>query len=175
MSSRPAHPVAPAVTLPNVGRGPDPYVLYETAADVVVVLFQRDYYCTNCRAQVDDVAVRADEFRERGAEVVSVLPEPSERARGWVDDPPFPVLADPDGSVGESYGQRVRFGPVGRLHDLIGRMPVAAVVDARPDDPRLVESHRGTTPWDRPSVDDLLGSVDAVLADDGDERRPSGV
>jgi len=174
MSGRPAVPVAPEVSLPNVGRGPDPYVLRETDADVVVFLFQRDYHCTNCRAQVEDVAARAGEFRERGAEVVSVLPEPAERARGWVTDPPFPVLADPAGSVGESYGQRVRFGPVGRLHDLIGRMPVAAVVDARPAEPRLVESHRGTNPWDRPSVDDLLASVDAVLADDGGERRPAG-
>jgi peroxiredoxin Q/BCP len=164
--TRRALPVAPDLSLPNVGRGPDPYVLREAEADAVVVLFQRDYHCTNCRDQVDAVAARYDEFREQGAEVVSVLPESADRARGWVADPPFPVLADADGSVGESYGQRVRFGPVGRLHDLIGRMPVAAVVDLRGDGPRLVESHRGSDPWDRPSVDDLLASVDAALADD---------
>jgi peroxiredoxin Q/BCP len=166
--TRRALPVAPEVSLPNVGAGPDPFVLREADADVVVLLFQRDYHCTNCRDQVEDVAARHDEFRERGALVVSVLPESAERARGWVEDPSVPVLADPDGSVGESYGQRVRFGPVGRLHDLIGRMPVAAVVDRRGDEPRLVESHRGDSPWDRPSVDDLLASVDAALADDGD-------
>jgi peroxiredoxin Q/BCP len=164
--TRPGVPVAPEVELRNAGPGPDPFVLRALGHDAAVLLFQRDYHCTNCRAQVADVAARNDEFRARNAAVVSVLPEPVERAREWADAP-FPVLADPDGAVGESYGQRVRFGPLGRVHDLIGRMPVAAVVDCRPDEPRLVHVHRGDDPWDRPSVDDLLARVDDLLADDG--------
>jgi peroxiredoxin Q/BCP len=164
--TRPGVPVAPEVNLRNVGPGPDPFVLRGLDHDAAVFLFQRDYYCTNCRAQVDDVAARNDEFRARNVAVASILPESAERARGWTDAP-FPVLADPDGTVGESYGQRVRFGPLGRAHDLIGRMPVAAVVDCRPDEPRLVHVHRGDDPWDRPSVDDLLAVVDDLLAEDG--------
>lgn len=42
--------------LPNVGAGPDPFRLSDVASltelDPVVLIFQRDYHCVNCREQV---------------------------------------------------------------------------------------------------------------------------
>lgn len=158
--------------LPNAGPGPDPLRLSaladEAGADFAVLLFQRDHFCTNCRGQVRAVADRYDEFRERNAVVVSVLPEPIERAREWVEsyDLPFPLVADPDAAVGDDYDQPVRFGVLGNAFDFVGRMPAAIVVDLR-GEPTVAYAHRGSSTFDRPSVGDLLDELDA-LADDWD-------
>jgi peroxiredoxin Q/BCP len=59
-------PRAPDLELPNVAAGPAPCRLSARADDVDVVL-QRDCHSPNCRQQVQDVADRHDEFRERPA------------------------------------------------------------------------------------------------------------
>jgi len=166
-------PQAPEFELPNVAAGPDPYRLSARAADVdlVVLLFQRDYYCTNCRQQVQDVKGRYDEFRERDAEVASVLPEPVDRARDWQEtyDLPYPLLADPDAAVGDDYDQPVRFGVLGTLSDFFGRMPEAAIVDLRADR-ELAYSYRSRSTFDRPELDDLLAELDDLRAGDASAR-----
>lgn len=155
---------APSFTLPNAGPGPDPLSLATLAADadvdLVVLLCQRDHRCTNCREQVQAVAARYDEFRALGATVVSLLPEPVERARDWVAayDLPYPLLADPNAAVSDRYDQPVRFGPLGRFSDFLGRMPEAVVVDVR-GEPTVAAVHRGASTWDRPDVDELLAMV----------------
>lgn len=157
---------APDFSLPNAGAGPDPYRLSERAADpdldFVVVLFQRDYYCGNCRNQVQAVKDRYGEFEERRAEVVSVLPEPRDRAASWQSsyDLPYPLLADESKAVGDRYDQPSRFGFLGELHDLVGRMPETVILDVRGDEPTVAYTHRGSAPSDRPSVDDILGELD---------------
>lgn len=154
--------------LPNVAAGPDPLRLSTYAEDAdrdaVVVLFQRDYHCGNCRHQVQAIARRYDEFRERRADVISVLPETPERARDWNEtyDLPFPLLADEAAEAGEAYDQPIRFGPLGSLHDLIGRMPATVVVDARGVEPAIAAVERGSRPADRPDVDELLELIDAA-------------
>lgn len=157
-------PSALDFSLPNVGPGPDPLSLSDLAADhdFAVLLFQRDYYCTNCRKQIQQVAERYEEFRERGAEVISILPESVSETRKWQAeyDLPYPLLADPEATVGDQYDQPVRFGVLGRLSDFFGRMPVAAIVDLRGDDPDLLYSHRGTSTWDRPELDEILATLD---------------
>ena len=159
---------APAFELDNVGPGPDPLSLSDLvgAVDAVVVLLQRDHYCTNCRKQVQSVADRYEEFRERDAEVVSIVPESRERVAEWQAsyDLPFPLLADPDATAGEAYDQPVRFGFLGDVFDFVGRMPEAAVVDLR-GEPTVAWSHAGKSTFDRPSIDDLLARLDEVLAD----------
>ncbi len=158
--------------LPNVGPGPDPLTLSAVAADhdFLVLLLQRDYYCTNCQDQIATVADRYDEFVARDAAVVSVLPEPVERAETWQErhELPYPLLADPEATVGENYDQPVRFGPLGRLSDFFGRQPEAVVLDLRAgaDAASVVFVHRGRTTFDRPSVDDLLAAIDECVADD---------
>lgn len=151
-------------TLPNVGPGPDPLALSDLVAghDFVVVYLQRDHLCTNCRKQVQQVADRYGEFRERNAEVVSVVPEPREKVQTWQDsyDLPYPLLADPDAAAGETFDQPVRFGFLGELSDFLGRMPEAVVVDTRDGDPTVGWSYAGRSTFDRPSIDDVLDALD---------------
>ncbi|USZ69654.1 peroxiredoxin family protein [Halorussus salilacus] len=172
--------------LPNAGTGPDPLSLADLAAgptdgvgrpaprrettprnDAVVLFFQRDYHCRNCREQVQAVADRYDEFRDRHAAVVSVLPESKAKAEKWQEKYhlPFALVADEDTRVADRYGQPVRFGALGKRIDLAGRMPQVAILDVR-DDPQLYAVHRGDSPGDRPSVDDVLAMVDRMLADE---------
>lgn len=157
---------APEFELANVGPGADPLSLSALAADhdFVLVLLQRDHYCTNCREQVQTVAGRYDAFVDRGTEVVSVVPEPRENVQEWQDayDLPFPLLADPEVAVGEAYDQPVRFGFLGEWSDFLGRMPEAILVDCRDADagPEVVWSYAGRSTFDRPSVDDLLEAID---------------
>jgi peroxiredoxin Q/BCP len=171
--------------LPNAGTGPDPLSLADLGAeptnavgrpaarretsprnDAVVLFFQRDYHCRSCRGQVQEVADRYDEFRDRHAAAVSLLPESKEKAEKWQQKLhlPFPLLADPDNRVADQYGQPTRFGRLGKLHDLVGRMPQTAILDVR-HEPRLYAVHRGDSPGDRPEVDDVLAMVDRMLAD----------
>lgn len=156
--------VAPAFELPNVGPGPDPCTLRALAREYefVVIFFQRDRHCTNCRRQVKQVRDRYDAFRARDAVAVSVLPESRERAREWQEkfELPYPLLADPDASVAEAYGQPVRFGFVGDWSDFLGRMPTVVLVDAREVEPRIVWTHRGRSTWDRPTTNDVVDAID---------------
>jgi len=158
--------VAPDLSLPNVGPGPDPFSLPALPPDVdfVLLLFQRDYYCTNCRAQVQTVGDRVDEFRARDAEVVSILPEPVDRAESWQAqyDLPYPLLADPDVEVGDALEQRVRFGVLGKISDFFGRMPEVFVVDRRGDEPGIAWAYEGSSTFDRPDVDEVLAAVDEL-------------
>jgi peroxiredoxin Q/BCP len=159
-------PDAAEFSLPNVGPGPDPFALDSLPEDVafVVLFFQRDYYCTNCRSQVQTVADRIDDFRERDATPVSILPEPVERAASWQEryDLPYPLLADPDTDVSDAYDQPVRFGPLGRISDFFGRMPEVVILDRRDDPPSVAYTHQGRSTFDRPSVDDLLAELDGL-------------
>ena len=161
MSSQPVD-----FSLPNVVTGPDPFSLSALSDDVdlVVLYFQRDYYCTNCRDQVQTLADRVEAFHERDAEVVSVLPEPPDRAAEWQEryDLPYPLLADPDAEVSDAYDQPVRFGLLGKLSDFFGRMPEVVVVDRRGDEPEIEWSYEGSSTFDRPDVDEVLAALDEL-------------
>ena len=157
---------APDFSLPNAGVGPDPFTLDALPEDIafVVLFFQRDHYCTNCREQVQEVADRVEDFRRRDAEVVSVVPEPRERVAEWQEryELPYPILADPDGTTGEAYDQPVRFGVLGDWSDFFGRMPTVAIVDRRGDEPTLAHVEHGRSTFDRPALDDLLAQLDEL-------------
>lgn len=150
--------------LPNVAAGPDPLSLTAVAAehDFVLLLFQRDYHCTNCRQQVQVFASHYDEFRDRNTEIVSIVPEPAAKIKDWQDsyDLPFPLCADPDKSVSERYEQPVRFGILGNLSDFLGRMPKAVLLDCRTADPSIAYTHEGSSTWDRPELSEIFSAID---------------
>jgi peroxiredoxin Q/BCP len=151
-------------SLPNLSIGPDPFSLDSLPADVsfVALFFQRDYYCTNCRKQVRQLADRIDAFRERDTEVVSILPEPVDRVAAWQEkfDLPYPLLADPDTEASDAYDQPVRFGILGQFSDFFGRMPEVVLVDRRHETPEVVYVHRGSSTFDRPDIDEILDEID---------------
>lgn len=130
-------------------------------SDFVLLLFQRDYYCTNCRRQVQEVEDRYEDFTDMGCEVVSILPENLTRAEDWRDEYEleFPIVADEDADISDSFDQPVRFGPLGNLHDLIGRMPLTVLIDCRGEDADVVYREAGSNPADRPSVDELVDRI----------------
>ena len=156
--------LAPPFELPNLAAGPDPLTLSSLAKEreFVLLLFQRDYRCGNCRKQVQVFADWHDEFRDRGTEVVSIVPEPPERVAHWQDeyDLPYPLCADPEKTVSAAYDQPVRFGLLGSLSDLFGRMPKAVLLDCRSGDPTIVYAHEGSSTWDRPELQELFAEID---------------
>lgn len=158
--------LAPDFELPNVGVGPDPLSLDRIVdtADVAVLLFLRDYHCPKCKAQVRAMAEEARTFAEMNAVVVPILPEPRERAAAWDPgvDVPFPLLADPAKDVADEYDQPTRFGVLGKVHDLVGRMPETLVLDARADRAEIVYAYEGSTPSDRPAVAAVVEEVEAL-------------
>ncbi|MFA9515759.1 redoxin domain-containing protein [Halopenitus sp. H-Gu1] len=141
----------------NVGAGPDPFLLSDAEADLASLFFHRDHFCGNCRTQVKTVVANYETFADAGVEVVSILPEPRDRAAEWVADydVPYPFIADPDGQIASRYGQRRRFGPIGRRIDLIGRMPEVVLVDLRAE-PEILWRYTGDHPGDRPGTDMIL-------------------
>lgn len=153
-------------TLPNVAAGDDRFSLSDLPdhVDFAVLFLQRDHYCTKCRNQVQTLADRIDEFRERDAEVVSVVPEPVDCVESWQSkyEPPFPLLADPDAEVGDAYDQPVRFGLLGEVSDFVGRMPEVIIIDRRGNEATVTYEHRGRSTFDRPPVDTILGELDRL-------------
>ncbi len=152
--------------LPNVGPGPDPWSLSGAVTDYefVAVYLQRDHLCTNCRKQVQTLKQRYDAFGDRETQVVSVVPEPREKVQSWQDnyDLPYPLLADPDIEAGDLFDQPVRFGFLGSLSDLLGRMPEVIVVDTRGNEPEVAWSYSGSSTFDRPDVDEVLSEIDTL-------------
>jgi peroxiredoxin Q/BCP len=159
----------PAFELPNVAAGPDPFSLSALPDDVAfaVLFFQRDHYCTNCRAQVQEIDAELDGFHDRDAEPVSIVPEPEERVAEWQAeyDLSYPLLADADAAVGSAYDQPVRFGVLGRFSDFLGRMPAVIIVDRRGDEAELAYTHRGSSTFDRPDLDDMFDELDSLRSD----------
>lgn len=155
-------------SLPNVAVGPNPFSLSDLPADVsfAVLFFQRDHYCTNCRKQVQQLADRIDEFRERDAEVVSIVPEPVNRVEAWQEtyDLPYPLLADPNTEAGDAYDQPVRFSILGRFSDFFGRMPEVVIIDRRETEPTVTYVHKGSSTFDRPEIDEILAEIDSLRA-----------
>jgi len=161
---QPAGPSAPDFELSNLGAGSDTCSLSALADEneFVLLLFQRDDRCGNCRKQVQVFADWHDEFRERETEVVSIVPEPPDRVADWQAsyDLPYPLLADPEKRVSEAYDQPVRFGFLGNRIDLLGRMPKAVLIDCR-DEPTIVYTHEGASTWDRPELAELFDEIDS--------------
>lgn len=156
-------------SLPNVAVGPDPFTLSEFPEDIpfVVLFFQRDHYCTNCRKQVQQLAERIEEFRDRDAEVVSIVPETVERVEKWQESYtlPYPLLADPNAETGDAYDQPVRFGVLGRFSDFFGRMPEVVILDRRGAEPTVAYVHKGSSTFDRPEIDEILAELDERRTD----------
>lgn len=161
--------------LPNVGPGPDPLTFADLETEFAVLLLHRDFYCSECRQQVRRVKKRYDEFEARNAEVLSVLPEDRETAAEWQKQYhlPFPVIADADTELGDHFEQPTRFGLLGRIHDVIGRMPAVIVLDLRWSDPIETFAHRGDSRTDRPRIDEILDALDHAATLDADDAADS--
>lgn len=157
---------APEFELPNVGVGPDPLSLDRIVdqVDFAVLLLLRDYRCPKCKNQVQTLAAEAQRFADLNAVIIPILPEPVERAEKWQEqfDLPFPLLADSEKDVADKYDQSTKYGTLGKLHDLIGRLPESAILDTRGDEAEIVYSYEGEDAGDRPEVETLVDEIDQL-------------
>jgi peroxiredoxin Q/BCP len=69
--------------------------------------------------------------------------------------------------VGSAYDQPVRFGILGRFSDFFGRIPKVVILDRHTSPPEVAYVHKGSSTFDRPSIDDLLGELDDLRSDSG--------
>lgn len=142
--------------------------LGEDDVSFAVLFFQPDPYCTNCRQQVQDVDERIEDFHGGDADVVPIVPEPRARVADWqaTYGLSVPLLADVDADVdadvADAYDQPVRFGVLSRFSDFPGRMPEVVIVDRRGPEPPVAVVHRGSSTFDRPDLDELLGELDEL-------------
>lgn len=118
----------------------------------------------SCKEQAREAASRYDDFQEKGAEVAVIIPEDRPTAESWQEslDLPFPLLSDPESQVGDQVGQQVRFGFLGQLSDIIGRMPAAVILNTGGDTPEITHSFIGSSINDRPSMDEILEQLDTL-------------
>lgn len=158
--------VAPSFELPNVGVGPDPLSLDRIVdtVDFAVLLLLRDYHCPKCKHQVQTLAEEARQFAELNAVALPILPEPVDRATEWQSqfDLPFPLLADPEKAIADKYDQPTRYGKLGQLHDMLGRLPESVVLDTRGGEAEVVYTYEGESAGDRPEVETLIDEIDRL-------------
>lgn len=114
----------------------------------LVLLFLPGLDCPKCRAALEIFAAHRREYEEQAARVLVILTGPdAEIALGRVEGVPFPVLADPDGTVRRAYTALLP-APVGEeiLVFVLDRYrgPQVALVGPDPDDLSL---HREILKW----------------------------
>src|SRR5512147_1581499 len=97
-----------------------------------------------------------EEFRQRGAEILAVGPDPLPVFKQyWADQKiPFTGLPDPDHSVARTYRQEVNLFK-------LGRMPLNCVIDSSGN---IRFAHYGSSMSDIPSNEELLHVIDELNA-----------
>jgi thioredoxin-dependent peroxiredoxin len=152
--------------LPNVAAGPKRVSVADLGREsrFVVLLLMQSAGSGACRQQARETAAEIEAFRQRNAAVAAVVPGTVSKVRSWrrLVDPPFPVLADRDGVLADSFGQATKYGRVGRFVASISRPPVAVVLDFRNEPPSIASRHEGATSFDRPAPEELLATIDEL-------------
>jgi thioredoxin-dependent peroxiredoxin len=82
--------------------------LAQFAGKKVLLSFLRNAECAICNLWVATTTKRAPDWRAHGLEVIAVFESSVEKLRTQFEGrlPPFQVLADPDGSVHDTFGSR---------------------------------------------------------------------
>lgn len=91
------------------------------------------------------------EFQEHGAEIVALAVAPLGSVEGAREsvDAPYPLVADPDHQVAESYG----------VYNLLGDGYAAPAVFVIAGDGRILWSHVGQHQGDRPTALEILSQL----------------
>jgi peroxiredoxin len=124
--------------------------------ELQLVLFERGHWCSACRRHLALIAEQADEFSQRGVELLAVTHEGANDLIGRVY--PFPTIPDPDLAIA------TRYDVVG--DDEFGKRtirPTTLVVDAGGV---IKFSYVGDDSRDRPTVPALLLALDALAGAD---------
>jgi thioredoxin-dependent peroxiredoxin len=150
--------------LPNVAAGPKHVSIAALGEEsrFVVLLLMQGAGSGSCRQHAREVAAESEAFHRRNAAVVAIVPGSAPKVRSWrrLVDPSFPVVADRDGDLADSFGQAAKYGRLGRFVGSISRPPIAIVLDFEDDPPSIAFRYEGETSFDRPAPADLLAAID---------------
>lgn len=147
------------------------FTLSATQAEhFVLVVFYRGLHCPICKTYVSELNRLADDFRQRGVEVIVISSDSRDRAEQAKSDWGLDNLA-----VG--YDLAVADARAFGLHRSAGRGPTNTGIE-EPDefsepglflvraDGTLYWSNISTMPFARPHFREVLGAIDFVLAKD---------
>jgi peroxiredoxin len=157
MTSKPRQP-APALEVELVGGGT--WRLEDAKPDnFAMIVFYRGLHCPICKTYLADLEAKLPEFAKRGVDVIAVSTDGAERARKAKDEWGLPNLR-------LGYGLSI---PAARTWDLFisraireGEPPEfnePGLFLTKPDG-TLFFASRGSAPWGRPPLDQMLRGID---------------
>lgn len=96
--------IAPDFTLQSLEG--ETFRLSDLRGRCVLIAFLRNAQCALCNLWIHETTVRYESWKKLGLSVVAVFESSAEKLRAQFNGrvPPFPVLADPDGSIHELFG-----------------------------------------------------------------------
>ncbi len=160
---RPLQP-APTLTVPTVDRG-----LWRLEAvrpeRFTMVVFYRGLHCPVCRSYLRLLDARVDDFATRGVSVIAVSGDDETRARRAVKEWELSrVAVGYDQSVASmrEWGLYVSSGIKPEEPDEFGEPGLFLI---RPDG-TLYYAAVNSMPFGRPSIPDMLGAIDFIIARD---------
>jgi peroxiredoxin Q/BCP len=111
-------PGAPAPDFELPDQDGNPVRLSELRGQPVVVYFYPKASTTGCTTQACGVRDHGPDYRKAGAIVLGISPDPVAKIKKFADDYDldFPLLADEDHAVAESYGVWVEKSMYGRKY-----------------------------------------------------------
>lgn len=147
---------APDFTVPGTDgteEGHRDYTLSEYRGQPVVLVFYPGDNTPVCTRQLNSYAAEIDEFREVGAQVLALSPQDVASHDEFAEDQGgfgFPLLADTDKAVGQSYGI---IGPIGFYRRSV------FVIDAEGE---VAYSHRAVAGLTFRPTSELVEAVEAA-------------
>lgn len=130
-----------------------------------LVIFYRGLHCPVCKAQLESLVKRLDDFTERGINLIAISTDSEERAKKagdtW-DIPSLPIGYNLSLEKAVEYGLFISKGISGKEPDHFAEPGLFLI---RPDGTLFFSSIQ-SMPFARPQVDDILNGIDYIMKED---------
>jgi len=114
----------------------------------LLLSFYRYASCPFCNLRIHEIAKRAAKYRQRGLEIIAVFQSSTDKVFQYVgkQQPPFPIIPDPDRSLYQLYGVESSWS--GMAKAFIGRIPEISKAISRGFTPGSMEGEKHRLPAD---------------------------